>query len=257
MSLGWIDVSKLSFNTMLLLERVQLSWFPGWVPEPDLALALQANPVVEWFLRNKCPDLNEWLNKVMLLASGQPVEPGRDRQAEVSVLSTIEDLLVYVVDPAIYDSLEFNNWDSTELTALVDFTGKTVIDVGAGTGRLTMVAAEKAATVFAVEPVTNLRRYIKQKAQKSGFKNIYCVDGLITDLPFPDEFADVTISGHVFGDLPDQEFCEMMRVTRSGGMVILMGTGRTYRDFLLSKGFQVAMYEEPEVGAMGKFWLVK
>ena len=33
MSADWMDVSSLPFNTLLLLERVQLSWFPGWVPE--------------------------------------------------------------------------------------------------------------------------------------------------------------------------------------------------------------------------------
>lgn len=258
MPLNWIDVTNLSFNTLLLLERVQLSWFPGWLPEPDLALALQAHPVVEWFLRHKCPDLNEWLDKVMLLVLDPPAEPERVRQAEVAVLGKIEDLLVYVVDPAIYDALEFNNWDSVELTSLVDFAGKMVIDVGAGTGRLTLVAAEKAAAVFAVEPVANLRRYLKEKARENGFKNVYSVDGLITDLPFPDGFADITMEGHVFGDFPEDEYQEMMRVTKPGGMVILMGGGgQEGRQFLLSKGIQGAPYEEPGAGTKGKFWLVR
>ena len=39
MSLDWIDVTDLSFNTLLLLERVQLSWFPGWPPAGELAVA--------------------------------------------------------------------------------------------------------------------------------------------------------------------------------------------------------------------------
>ncbi len=55
MPVNWIDVTKLSFNTLLLLERVQLSCFPGWVPEEELAIALQANPTVEWYLRHKFP----------------------------------------------------------------------------------------------------------------------------------------------------------------------------------------------------------
>ena len=37
MPLNWYDVADVSFNALLLLERVQLSWFPGWVPEPELA----------------------------------------------------------------------------------------------------------------------------------------------------------------------------------------------------------------------------
>ena len=60
-----MDVSKLSFKTLLLLERVQLSWFPGWVPEDDLAQALKANPAVEWYMRHKCPEIENWLNWIM------------------------------------------------------------------------------------------------------------------------------------------------------------------------------------------------
>lgn len=257
MALNWIDVTQLSFNSLLLLERVQLSWFPGWLPEEDLAIALQANPAVEWFMRHKCPDLNAWLDKVVRISPEKAVCPEEARQAELAVLGTIEDLLVYAIDPSIYDALKFNQWDSSELTSLVDFTGKTVIDVGAGPGRLTLVAAEKAAAVFAVEPVANLRRYLKEKAHKNGLQNVYCVDGIITDIPFPEGFADVTMNGHVFGDLPEEELNEMMRVTKPGGMVIMMGTGKENRQFLLSKGFQLATYEEPEVGTMGKFWLVR
>jgi hypothetical protein len=44
MPVNWMDVTSLSFNNLLLLERVQLSWFPGWLPEPELAIALRANP---------------------------------------------------------------------------------------------------------------------------------------------------------------------------------------------------------------------
>jgi SAM-dependent methyltransferase len=255
MTLNWMDVTSLSFNSLLLLERVQLSWFPGWLPEQDLAIALQANPAVEWFMRHKCPDLNAWLDKVMHMLPEKVVGPDEARQAEIAVLGRIEDLLVYVIDPSLYDAQKFNQWDSSELTSLVDFTGKTVIDVGAGPGRLALVAAEKAAAVFAVEPVANLRRYLKEKSHKNGLQNVFCVDGILTDIPFPDGFAEVTMSGHVFGDLPEEEFEEMVRVTKPGGMVIMMGTSKENEQFLLSKGFQMATYEEPGVGTMGKFWL--
>ena len=62
MSLNWIDVTNVSFNTLLLLEREQLSWLPGWLPEPELATALKAHPAVEWYLRHKNPDLNSWVD---------------------------------------------------------------------------------------------------------------------------------------------------------------------------------------------------
>lgn len=257
MAIDWLDVSSLSFNTLLLLEKVQLSWLPGWLPETELAIALQANPAVEWYLRHKCPQLNPWLDAVLAQAEGsQPLD--RIRQAEEAILRTINDLVTYVVDPAVYDALPFMKWDTQELTSVVDFTAKTVIDVGAGTGRLALVAAQTAAAVFAVEPVANLRQYLMDKARDQGLKNVYPVDGLITDLPFPDAFANVTMGGHVFGDLPAEEYAEMARVTRPGGMVILCPGGAD-RDteahaFLLSQGFEWSRFEEPVAGWMRKYW---
>lgn len=74
------------------------------------------------------------------------------------------------------------------------------MDVGAGTGKLTFIAASKAEAVYAIEPVSNLRFYIKQKAKEKGLRNVFSVDGLITDIPFSDNFGDISMGGHVFGD---------------------------------------------------------
>jgi len=110
MPVNWIDVTPLSFNTLLLLEQVQLSWFPGWVPEVELAIALKANPVVEWYMRHKCPQLDEWLDQVISKTRYEPSANLKSiRKAEMTVLQTINDLLVYVVDPAIYDAQPFLN----------------------------------------------------------------------------------------------------------------------------------------------------
>jgi hypothetical protein len=46
MPVNWIDVQHLSFNSLLLLEREQLSWFPGWLNE-ELDCAA-GEPVVGW-----------------------------------------------------------------------------------------------------------------------------------------------------------------------------------------------------------------
>ena len=259
MPVDWIDVTPLSFNALLLLERVQLSWFPGWVPEGELAIALRANPAVEWYLRHKCPPLKPWLDRIVAEAGGAP-DPGleRVRQAELAVMREINDLLVYVIDPAIYDSQPFLNWDSGELLTLADFFGKTVVDVGSGTGRLALAVAPRAAAVFAVEPVANLRAYLKDKARSRGLSNVYPVDGLITDLPFPDAFADVTMGGHVFGDHPEEEEREMARVTRPGGMVILCpgnnDVDEGWHGFLVSRGYRWSRFEEPGDGWKRKYW---
>jgi len=259
MPLDWMDVSKLSFNSILLLEQVQLGWLPGWLPEAELRTALRANPVVEWYMRNKCPQLNEWLDRV--LASGaaeDPSGPAEIRQAEVKILTSMTDLIVYAVDPSAYDAQPFLTWDSAELLGLADFTGKTVIDVGAGTGRLALAVAETAGAVFAVEPVANLRVYLKQKARARNLENVFAVDGLITDIPFPGRFADVTMVGHVFGEYLDREYNELARVTKSGGRIILC-PGNNDQDnnvhqFLVSHGFEWSRFTEPRDGVKRKYW---
>ncbi len=259
MSLNWIDVSSLSFNVLLLLERVQLSWFPGWVPEPELVIALRANPVIEWYLRNKCPELNGWLDAIMPGAPGRRDSTADDvRRAELAVMDAINDLLVYAVDPAAYDAQPFHGWDSDELLSLTDFAGKTVIDVGSGTGRLAFTVAPEAAHVFAVEPVGNLRRYLREQAAAKGLNNVYPADGLITDMPFPDRFADITMVGHAFGDRPDDQYRELVRVSKPGGMVILC-PGNNDKDnevhsFLVSHGFDWSRFEEPQYGMKRKYW---
>src|SRR4030042_830699 len=131
MPVHWIDVTDLSFNTLLLLERIQLSWFPGCLPEDELSIALQANPAVEWYIRHKCPEISSWLDKVQSdHQSKSPPSNETIRQAEIKILNTINDLVVYVVDPTIYDAQPFLGWDSNELLGLTDFSGKIVIDIG-------------------------------------------------------------------------------------------------------------------------------
>ncbi len=259
MPADWMDVSTLPFNTLLLLERIQLSWFPGWVPETQLAVALRANPDVEWYLRHKCPELNEWLDELMKKeGENQPQDPETIRQAEIEIMKTINDMIVYVVSPDVYDSQPFLKWNPDELTSLVDFTGKRVIDVGSGTGKITLIAAEKAESVYAVEPVANLRIYLRKKADNLGLKNIFVVDGLIMEIPFEDEFADITICGYVFGDNPQEELQEMMRITKPGGMVILC-PGNADQDndrhsILVENGFGWSKFEEPGVRSVRKYW---
>lgn len=259
MPVEWIDVSSLSFNTLLLLETAQLSWLPGWVPEDAFAIAIKANPVVEWFIRHKCPSISNWLDEILAQVDG-PQNRETVYQAEREILQTINDLVVYALDPSIYDAQPFLGWDSNELTSVADFSDKIVIDVGAGTGRLSMLAAEKGSVVFAVEPVHNLREYLKHKAQKMGLTEIFPVDGLITDIPFPDDFADITMGGHVFGDQPRLEFLELVRVTIPGGMIILCpgnnDMDNEIHQFLVEQGCEWSRFEEPEDGMKRKYWKV-
>ena len=259
MPVKWMDTKDLSFNSLLLLERVQILWLKGLPAEvmPAMATALKANPTVAWYLNHKCPPISPLLAKLVALADPDN-KPETIYAAERQVLKTINDWLVYVVAPQMYDNQPFLKWDDQELTSLVDFVGKIVLDIGSGTGRLAFLAAQNALAVYPVEPIANLRLYIKEKAKDLGFNNLYPADGLITDIPFHDNFADITLGGHVFGDNPEEERRELERVTKPGGMVILC-PGNNDKDnlahkVLTSNGYSWSRFEEPEEGWKRKYW---
>lgn len=97
MPLDWLDMTDVPFYALVLFERVQLSWLPGWLPERELAIALAANPVVAWTIVTKCPEIAPWLDRVM--APVEPVSPSDVRAAEETILYSLTDLIVYVFDP--------------------------------------------------------------------------------------------------------------------------------------------------------------
>lgn len=257
MSVNWIDTTRLPFRSLLLLEHVQISWLEGYALDKELALSLKVNQDVEWYFRHKCPEISPYLDRIMKLTPPK-IGTSELRDAEQRILSKVNDWLTYVVDPTVYDKQSFLGWDSNELLSLADFTGKVVLDIGSGTGRLAFIIAPKARVVYAVEPVENLRSYLSVKASKMNLRNIYAVDGLITKIPFENGFADITMGGHVFGDHPREENEEMERVTRKGGTVIYCPGNNDEDDhrhqFLIGQGYKWARFEEPVDGWKRKYW---
>ncbi|QVK21391.1 class I SAM-dependent methyltransferase [Mycoplasmatota bacterium] len=256
----------MNINALLLLENVQLKWLAKFKDEKQLSIILKTSPHILWFMKNKCPEIAELLDNVLLKYKNDKILIGEElRKIEIAFLESLEDWIIYVTEPEAYDKQSFNRWDDNELLELIDFSNKTVLDIGAGTGSQTFRIAPLAKTVFAVEPIGNLREYIKNKSKQSGLENIYTIDGLITDIPFPENFADVLVTGHVFGDEPIKEYNEMNRVVKPGGMLILI-PGNIDRDndthnYLLSKGFSWSSFEEPGPdfgsGWRRKYWKIK
>ncbi|OAA31591.1 hypothetical protein AT15_05820 [Kosmotoga arenicorallina S304] len=256
MGLGWLDVKELNFNWLLMLEREHVLWISNDCKIEDaLGTALAANPAMKWYFCNLVPERREFFENI---TEGKNPSQKEARKAEIAVMEAINDWIVYIFKPERYDELEFLKWDDSELTSIVDFSGKRVLDIGAGTGRLTFVATRKARVVYALEPVTNLRRYLKEKALKLGVNNLYVCDSVLTDIPFENAFFDVTMGGHVFGDEPEKEYSEMLRVTKPGGQVVLF-PGNNNKDneiheFLVSQNFSWKIFEEPGDGFKRAYW---
>jgi ubiquinone/menaquinone biosynthesis C-methylase UbiE len=252
--------ASLEIEDLFLLEAFQIGYLPGWVPERELAAVLWAYPSLRRYLTVRCPSIARFLERI--LEEHPPVED-REQLAICGdeVVWTIADLLVYNKSPEIYDRLEFHGWDFSEVTSITPLEGKIAVDGGAGTGRIALEAAQTARLVFAVEPVSRLRSYIRDRAVERSLKNLYVVDGFNHQIPFPDSFTDVLITSHAIGWQLELELAEMERVVRPGGTIIhCPGTADTPReqelhDRLISSpwAYEFARYKEAD-GWKRKYW---
>lgn len=100
--------------------------------------------------------------------------------------------------------------------------GQTVVDVGAGTGKLTRLLPATGARVIAVEPVAEMR------AKLDGFE---ALDGTAEALPLADASADViTVAQALHWFDLDRALPELHRVLRPGGFLALFWNSRDLDD---------------------------
>ena len=228
MSLNWINPEEYSFNSFLLMERFQIrlmmesgGWRNGnaeW--KRSMGIALNANPSVKWYFTHKCPECADTVDQITADAP-MVTDAAELRKAEVYSLASVEDFVTHTTPEVMETKCQYiRAWEKERLYELADFKDKTVLDVGAGSGRLAFAAAALAKEVYASEPVGTLREFIREKAIKKKITNIRVAEALVTSIPYPDNSFDIVMSGHVVGDDWDAEIAELTRICRSGGWLI-------------------------------------
>ena len=221
--LGWMNPEEYPFDCMLRMERFQIRWIlenPDAEAEEALAIALKANPKAAWYFTQKCPEKAE---RVRTLAAKAPegLSAEQVRAAEIRTLGNYEDFVIYTTPEVMAEKCDFiYGWNKERLFEIADLQGKTVLDVGSGTGRLAFAAAERAAFTVASEPVDSLREFMRDEIARKGITNMRVCDGLCHCLPFPDNSFDVVMSGHVVGDCFREEVDELARITKPGGWLL-------------------------------------
>jgi SAM-dependent methyltransferase len=94
----------------------------------------------------------------------------------------------------------------------------TVLDLGAGTGKLTETLARRYARVVAVEPLAELRGVLAQRVPSADVR-----EGRAEDIPLADGEVDAVFAGQAFHWFAnDVAVAEIARVLRPGGVLALL-----------------------------------
>ncbi len=99
-----------------------------------------------------------------------------------------------------------------------------VLDIGAGTGLLTLAAARETAHVTALDISPAMCRHLEDKLVRSSIDNVDVLAGTASELPLADESIDVILSNYCYHHLKDADkrraLTEAVRVLRPGGRFV-------------------------------------
>ena len=98
------------------------------------------------------------------------------------------------------------------------------VDIGAGTGLLTLPLAERTERVWAIDIAAPMCEYLRTKAASAGLANVEVAVASAISLPLVDQSADVVVSNYCFHHLDDagkaRALREAWRVLRPGGRFV-------------------------------------
>jgi ubiquinone/menaquinone biosynthesis C-methylase UbiE len=102
---------------------------------------------------------------------------------------------------------------------------QTVVDVGSGTGLLTLAIAERVARVWAIDSSPAMCDYLRVKAASADLHNVECVLASAVSLPLVDGVADVVVSNYCLHELRRGDklraLAEARRVLKPGGLLVV------------------------------------
>jgi SAM-dependent methyltransferase len=135
--------------------------------------------------------------------------------------------LLYRLEPELYDRLASAERLHRALLRWLPSDLDRVVEVGAGTGRLTLELLGRAREIVALEPAQPLREILARKLGRAEHGDrVRVTAGFFDDLPLPDSWSDLVVACSAFtpeaGHGGDAGLTEMERVCKPGGCVAIV-----------------------------------
>jgi SAM-dependent methyltransferase len=160
-----------------------------------------------------------------------------DPQADV----TLAWELLYRIEPELYERMASAERLHPGILDWLPRSADRIVEVGAGSGRLTLDLIDRGREVVAIEPAAGLRRILERKLARAehGYR-VRVAHGFFDDLPVASGFADLVVACSVLTPAPghggDIGLAEMERVCRPGGCVAVIWPNNL--DWLAARDYQ-------------------
>jgi SAM-dependent methyltransferase len=131
-------------------------------------------------------------------------------------------------------------WPADAIARLIErLDARRVLDLAAGTGKLTRVLTEHAAEVVAVEPLDGMRAILERE-----LPDVYALPGTAEAIPLPDDNVDAVFVGEAFHwfDYP-RAMPEIGRVLRPGGTLAVLWNTQGWDEYAWSKDLDKILSE--------------
>jgi SAM-dependent methyltransferase len=134
--------------------------------------------------------------------------------------------LLYRLEPELYDRLVSAERLHPGVIGWLPNNVERIVEVAAGTGRLTLELVQRAREVVAIEPAAPLREILNRKLAPAGTHCARVTHGFFDHLPVPDDCADVVVACSALtpaaGHGGEAGLAEMERACRPGGCVVIV-----------------------------------
>jgi SAM-dependent methyltransferase len=171
-------------------------------------------------------------------------DEGGDPQADV----TLAWELLYRLEPELYERMASAERLHPGIAGWLPRSADRIVEVGAGSGRLTLELIERGRAVVAIEPAAGLRQILEQKLAKAAHGyHARVTHGFFDDLPVASGVADLVVACSVLTPAPghggDAGLAEMERVCRPGGCVAIIWPNNI--GWLAARDYQYVSFPGP------------